>query len=187
MKEVFVLNDLQQVQALASPLRHQILQQLQTAQTAKQVATALEEQPTKLYHHFKLLKEARLITLIEIRQKRGTWEKYYQATAKKYMIAPHLFDYRVSGGQPLKMEKLRAIENLYQSSQEEIQDTLRKIDDQSLPKFQSESIFTKLRIVKTSANLELLRDQLRNLLRECERTDDNAQASFELLLGYYPL
>lgn len=187
MKDVFVLNEMQQVQALASPLRHQILHQLQEAQTAKQVATALDEQPTKLYHHFKLLKEARLITLIEIRQKRGTWEKYYQATAKKYMIAPHLFDYRTSGGQPLKIEKLRAIENLYQKSQEEIQDKLNAIDPEGLQNFQSASIFTTLRIKKNKANLQLLRDNLRTLLRECERTDDNAQTSFELLLAYYPL
>lgn len=186
MKETFILTELEQVQALAAPLRHQILRELQTAQTAKQVAAALKEQPTKLYHHFKLLKEARLISLIEVRQKRGTWEKYYQAVAKKYVIATHLFDYRTGGSQPLKMEKLKAVEQLYTSSQEGIQTTLKKLDEENFQRFLANSIFNKFQIKKTAANLESFRHHLQSLIREAERTDDNASEYFELILGYYP-
>ena len=83
-----VITELAQIKALADPLRQRILAAfVSEPRTTKQVATLLEQPPTKLYHHVDLLEKAGLIELIETRQKRGTTEKYFQAIAHKFSLA----------------------------------------------------------------------------------------------------
>ena len=85
------LADFQQVRALAHPLRLRILGLLvREPRTTKQVADLLGENHTKLYHHVQELERAKVIRLTETRQKRGTVEKYYQATAMLFRAAPSL-------------------------------------------------------------------------------------------------
>jgi DNA-binding transcriptional ArsR family regulator len=85
------LADFQQIRALAHPLRLRILGLLVgEPRTTKQVADLLGENHTKLYHHVQELERAKVIRLTETRQKRGTVEKYYQATAMLFRAAPSL-------------------------------------------------------------------------------------------------
>jgi DNA-binding transcriptional ArsR family regulator len=73
-------NGLDQVRALAHPLRLRLLELFaQRPRTAKQAAEVLGEPPTRLYHHVAALERAGLIRLRETRQNRGTTEKYYEA------------------------------------------------------------------------------------------------------------
>jgi len=82
------VTDLNQIRALADPLRLRILGALaRTPRTTKQVAGLLGEKPTKLYHHVETLERLGLVRLIRTRPKRGTVEKYYQAVAGKFRIA----------------------------------------------------------------------------------------------------
>jgi DNA-binding transcriptional ArsR family regulator len=86
------LADFQQIRALAHPLRLRILGLLvREPRTTKQVADLLGENHTKLYHHVQELERAKVIRLTETRQKRGTVEKYYQATAALFRAAPSVF------------------------------------------------------------------------------------------------
>ena len=83
------LADFQQIRALAHPLRLRILGLLvREPRTTKQVADLLGENHTKLYHHVQELERAKVIRLTETRRKRGTVEKYYQATAALFRPAP---------------------------------------------------------------------------------------------------
>ena len=52
--------------------------------TTKQVAEALGEKPTKLYHHVDALEKVGLIRLIRTQRNRGTLEKYYQSVARSF-------------------------------------------------------------------------------------------------------
>jgi DNA-binding transcriptional ArsR family regulator len=71
---------LAQVRALADPLRYRVFESLLTQpRTAKQMAEHLGTHPTRLYHHFRVLKKAGLIRPAGTRQKRGTTEKYFTA------------------------------------------------------------------------------------------------------------
>lgn len=73
-------NGLEQVRALAHPLRLRLLELFaRQPRTAKQAAEVLGEPPTRLYHHVAALERAGLIRLKETRQNRGTTEKYYEA------------------------------------------------------------------------------------------------------------
>jgi DNA-binding transcriptional ArsR family regulator len=91
-REIFVLDELTQIKALADPLRQRLLAAFASAtQTTKQVADCLGESPTKLYHHVDMLAEAGLLQLVETRQKRGTTERYYRAAARHFSVDRNIF------------------------------------------------------------------------------------------------
>jgi DNA-binding transcriptional ArsR family regulator len=78
---------LEQVRALAHPLRLRLMELFsQSPRTAKQAAEVLGEPPTRLYHHVAALEKAGLIRLRETRQNRGTTEKYYEATTRRHVV-----------------------------------------------------------------------------------------------------
>src|SRR5437762_6605018 len=86
--EMHVITDLQQIKALADPLRQQILGAfVSEPRTTKQVAGLLGQPPTKLYHHVDLLERVGLIELVATKPKRGTTEKYFQAIAHRFAVA----------------------------------------------------------------------------------------------------
>lgn len=102
------LADFQQIRALAHPLRLRILGLLaREPRTTKQVAELLGENHTKLYHHVQELERAKVIRLTETRQKRGTVEKYYQATAALFRAAPSLLSpARTAAEKPSEIEAM---------------------------------------------------------------------------------
>ncbi len=84
-------NGLDQVRALAHPLRLRLLELFaRQARTAKQAAEVLGEPPTRLYHHVAALERAGLIRLKETRQNRGTTEKYYEAANPLRPMKPEI-------------------------------------------------------------------------------------------------
>ncbi len=87
MKNIHQLKNLEQVKAMAHPIRLRILELLRDKpMTTKQVATVLGEKPTKLYHHIDLLEETGLIQLVETRQNRNMIEKYFVAIAADFIV-----------------------------------------------------------------------------------------------------
>jgi len=87
LKNIHRLENLEQVKAMAHPIRLQILELLRDEPlTTMQVATILNEKPTRLYHHVDLLDEVGLIRLVETRQNRNLLEKYYLAVAKDFIV-----------------------------------------------------------------------------------------------------
>ncbi len=65
----YQISNLDQVKALAHPLRVRIVETLASSDpmTTKQVAELLGEKPTRLYHHVGLLEKAGLIQLRSMR------------------------------------------------------------------------------------------------------------------------
>ena len=88
MKPTYEIRDVEQLRAVADPLRQRILGAfLHEPRTTKQVAGLLGQPPTRLYHHVDILERAGLIELVETRQKRGTTEKYYRAIANRFSLS----------------------------------------------------------------------------------------------------
>lgn len=85
------LTDLEQIRALADPLRLRMLEAFDEERTTKQVADLLEEKPTRLYHHVDVLERAGLIRPTRTARKRGTTEKYYRAVAESFRTELGLF------------------------------------------------------------------------------------------------
>ena len=75
----------QELRALAHPLRLRLLEEFAGApRTTMQVAAAMGEPPTRLYHHVNALERAGILTLARTRQVRGATEKYYEVARKAF-------------------------------------------------------------------------------------------------------
>lgn len=93
VRDVLVLTRLDQLRALADPLRLRLVEQLTTgdgsvAELARVVAVPI----TRLYHHVELLLEAGLIELVETVRKRGAPERRYRALARRYHVDRSLLE-----------------------------------------------------------------------------------------------
>jgi DNA-binding transcriptional ArsR family regulator len=87
MDQTYFIKDLDQVKAIADPLRMRLLEAFSDGPaTTKQVAKSIGENATKLYHHVDALEKAGLVKLVETRPNRGTTEKYYQPVARRFRI-----------------------------------------------------------------------------------------------------
>ena len=129
-------------------LASHIMEQLMEPRTAKQVAVALEENPTKLYHHFNALKEAGLIKLLEVRPNRGTWEKYYQAVARRFVVDDQLFNFSKKASE--SKSKLHQVEDQIGSLLEDVRDSHRQgLLDESVGKEQEKTFFRKAKGIKS--------------------------------------
>jgi DNA-binding transcriptional ArsR family regulator len=74
----------QELRALAHPLRLRLVEEFAgQARTTMQVAEAMGEPPTRLYHHVNALERAGILRLARTRQVRGTTEKYYEVARKR--------------------------------------------------------------------------------------------------------
>jgi len=80
--EVRVVNDAEALKALGDPLRlrilHVVMGEPRRTWSVKEVAAALDQPVTKLYHHVKLLEQAGLIADVETRVVSGIVEHRYQ-------------------------------------------------------------------------------------------------------------
>src|SRR6185369_5982761 len=75
----------QELRALAHPLRLRLLEEFAgSPRTTMQVAAAMGEPPTRLYHHVNALERAGILRLARTRQVRGTTEKYYEVAKKRF-------------------------------------------------------------------------------------------------------
>jgi len=90
-KGTLTLTALDQVWALADPLRVRMMGAFDEERTTRQVAEILGEKPTRLYHHLKALASAGLIRKTRTRRNRGTLETYYRAVAGSFRADPSLF------------------------------------------------------------------------------------------------
>jgi DNA-binding transcriptional ArsR family regulator len=89
------ISDPAAIKALADPLRIRIMRLMQEGAhveprilTVKQIATELEEPPTKLYRHVKLLLKTGFIQVAELRLVGGIVEQHYRTAAAEFMLRP---------------------------------------------------------------------------------------------------
>ena len=77
------------MRALAHPLRLRIMELFaEQPRTTKEIAALLGQPPTRLYHHVAALERAGLLRLTGTRKKRGTVERWYEATARTLQSPP---------------------------------------------------------------------------------------------------
>jgi DNA-binding transcriptional ArsR family regulator len=92
-RAAFEITTAKQQKAYFHPLRMKILDYLSTDRlTVSQVAARLRVHPANITHHFRILRSAGLIRLVERRDIGRVIEKYYQAVAQ-------IFDVRPSSGE----------------------------------------------------------------------------------------
>ena len=87
MNSIEQLNSLSQLKLVSDPRRLSILKQLMDSPaTLTQLGKALGEHPAWIRHHLKILEQAGLVKLCEVKISAGYIEKCYQSTAPAYLF-----------------------------------------------------------------------------------------------------
>ena len=158
------LADLAQIKALTHPLRLRIVELLcEGERTTKQVADALGEKPTKLYHHVDVLEKAGLIRMTRTRQNRGTVERYYEAVARSFTASATLFQPESPGALP-SSELAEMLQGLMTRTGQEVRGLLSRPAVEDV--VQAEGVLSFLEIQGSEAELLGIRDRLQALLEE---------------------
>jgi len=88
-----VLTRLDQVRALADPLRFRLVEALVAREASvAELARALATPLTRLYHHVDLLLEADLIEVSSQVRRRGALERRFRATARRFTLEKSLLE-----------------------------------------------------------------------------------------------
>jgi len=187
MKDVHMLADLGQVRALADPLRLRILEAFRDkCMTTKQVATLLEENPTKLYHHVELLERAGLIRLIKTRRNRGTVERYYRSVAVEFIVDRGLLE--MSQG-PAKATG--GYESLFLGGLEATLVEARKSVSAKLirpVKENRNALLFRHRFSGTEAEIARLMNKVKGWIEECQNEGPGqGDAQYSLAIAFYPV
>ncbi|MBX3146087.1 MAG: winged helix-turn-helix transcriptional regulator [Gemmatimonadales bacterium] len=99
MKPRLALRSVEQVRALADPLRLRIVEALVPQERAALDLARLVGVPvTRVYHHLDLLLEAGLIDVVRRVPRRGMEERIFRASARRYVLADDLFGNDAAAG-----------------------------------------------------------------------------------------
>ncbi len=183
MTDIYMLRELEQIRAIADPLRIRILDVLcHNSMTTKQVAEFLGENVNKLYHHVDTLEAAGLIKLVDTRKNRGTLEKYFQAVAKHFTLSPTLFEVRLVESEARSELTFSAA---LQATLTEIKQSLAK---KLIKPSETQHFFTRLHVRMTKAKAAELEDKFQLWLKECEAADsDEGDVVYGLTATLYPV
>ncbi|RFM22909.1 MAG: ArsR family transcriptional regulator [Candidatus Thermochlorobacter aerophilum] len=183
MTDIYMLRKLEQVRAIADPLRIRILNALcEKPMTTKQVAEHLGENINKLYHHVDALEAAGLVKLVETKRNRGTLEKYFQAVAKHFTLSPVLFEVRLDTEDDLSE---LTFSSALQATLTELKESLQE----GLIKPSSKRHFFARQYVRTSRQkAQELSKKLQDWLEECEKANtENGEVTYALTATFYPV
>jgi DNA-binding transcriptional ArsR family regulator len=181
--ELRTIDDLEQVRALADPLRMRILGALCEERTTKQVAELLHEKPTRLYHHVDALARAGLVQLTRTQPKRGTVEKYYRSVART-------FEARVRTGRGSEASR-EALDDVmaaaFETTGAEVSRLLARGAGSTLGE---EGILSFLEVRGTRAEIDELRRRLHaaiGVAREEGGSSSPRDQRYRLTIAFYPL
>lgn len=91
LRETYDLETIEQLRAIADPLRTQIYQALSLRpMTATQVGEEIGEPAPKAHYHVRELERVGLVRLVETRERGGILEKYFRAIARVLRVPPSL-------------------------------------------------------------------------------------------------
>jgi DNA-binding transcriptional ArsR family regulator len=201
--ESYTLSHLDEVKALADPLRLRLLAGFGQERTTKQVADLMGERPTRLYHHVEALEKVGLIQQTRTRQNRGTMEKYFLAVARSFQTDEALFG-RARSEPEVDGTMRSMVSSILDKTRDELFQLVAAGDmDKSLAE---ECILGYVEIHASQAYVKKFNKRLRRLLadlqRECakdlEEETRNKKAGripeasspdrrFRLTMAYFPL
>src|SRR5579863_7177340 len=91
LADTFVVEQFDQLRAIADPLRSRILELLvQRPMTMSQLGEVFGETTAKMHYHVRELEKFGFLRLVEKRERGGFIEKYYRAVAREISIASDL-------------------------------------------------------------------------------------------------
>lgn len=167
MKDLLVLTDLEQVKALAVPVRVEIVMSLHDQpMTTTQIARLLGEKPNRLYYHVTELERVGILEVVETKQKGNLVEKYFLPVARVFRIDPALF----ARGDEGREAYLQTVMSHFDST---IIEYRRRVADKSVSPADMEKAFSSiLDFGLTAEELASFRQELRDLILKWSETAD---------------
>lgn len=176
MKEVMIIEDLEQLRLLSDPLKLSLIQVFGESEgTVASAAEVLEQPQTKLYRHVDALLNAGLIEVKREQPKRGTVERWFRTVAKRFEVADGLLT-----GNELEDEN-SSVRKLMRGAETELLKAMQEGDEQFPP------TFARFHTRATPEQLEELRKRLFMWLDELEteRTDLEGTVEIGTFIGLY--
>lgn len=188
--ETLTIDTIEQLKAIADPLRQQLLQEFaKRPATTKQVAVALGYQPTRLYHHVSKLENCGLIRLVETRPVRGATEKYYEAAAPTIKINHQAL---AAGGKKEVGQSmyLNVIDGVWTNIRKDIAGVLAETGDDA--GCEEEIIFLQAELDVDEDTAAELKARMFDVLREVDdaakkrATGDKQNRKYRVTVGWHP-
>lgn len=179
-----MISSVDQARLLADPTKLRIIQEIAiTPRTTKQVADILGEKPTRLYRHVEALREAKLIKLVDEKQKRGTVEKYFLAVARRFEIHPDLFAPSSDGTDTV-------IDEMLSDTYNDIRGAIHEMHADPPEDEDLHPCFMKFAVRASESDIKELRKQLFEWLENCEKREITEPGPDDLhwsgLIAFYP-
>ena len=183
---VHVLDDAEQVGALAHPLRVAILDALREADSAAGAARGIGESRQKVNHHVKALLDAGLIAAAGERRKGGFVEQLYQSVATAFMVSTRVAnsgDRRVHAlRSQLPLEHLVALAERVQHDAVELLDRAA-FDGEEIP---SVALAADVRFPDDESRAAFMTEYLELLKPLLKKYGGRKGAPYRAVLGVYP-
>lgn len=186
MKDVLFLEQLDQLKAIADPLRLRLLEAFADGPfTTKQVAHRIDESATKLYHHVDALERAGLIELVRTQQNRGTMEKYFSPVARRFQVRRDLLSAAGLNG-----EASKDLVDIYSIALEETAEDIRLSSESGLIKLGEAGdafTFTRFQITGTKAEIETALARLKEVVDSIRPLNRPGSKKHGLTVAFYPI
>ena len=135
LKEVHILNTLEEINIVSDPIRLKIIMTLgATPKTAQDLSDALEVSRSKIHYHLKILEQNGIIEVVDTELINGITQKYFLPVAKAFIPNSEIFNKNLEEKQfAFKIQK-----KSYESFEKDLNELIEKYkeDDKDTESFQ---------------------------------------------------
>lgn len=135
MKEVHILNTLEEINIVSDPIRLKILMTLgATPKTAQDLSDALGVSRSKIHYHLKILEQNGIIEVVDTELINGITQKYFLPVAKAFIPNSEIFNKNLEE----KQFAFKIPKKSYESFEKDLNELIEKYkeDDKDTESFQ---------------------------------------------------
>lgn len=123
MKEVHILNTLEEINIVSDPIRLKIIMSLGTTpKTAQDLSDSLGVSRSKIHYHLKILEQNGIIEVVDTELINGITQKYFLPVAKAFIPNSEIFNKNLEE----KQFTFKIPSNSYDSFEKELNDLIKK-------------------------------------------------------------
>ncbi|MDO5048171.1 MAG: winged helix-turn-helix domain-containing protein [Anaerococcus sp.] len=123
MKEVHILNTLEEINIVSDPIRLKIIMTLgATPKTAQDLSESLGVSRSKIHYHLKILEQNGIIEVVDTELINGITQKYFLPVAKAFIPNSEIFNKNLEE----KQFTFKIPKNSYGAFEEELNELIKK-------------------------------------------------------------